>query len=135
MHSLGSEAFLPTAKERQLLMKVKEIGPVGVTYLAEQIGLDKSTVSKRIHKLREKGYVDVQPSAEDSRYKLYFATDMRVHFPTELYQSVLRKFVLLFLHDEVINVLPSDLFSSFMSSFTGEEQELLDQLHRERMED
>lgn len=58
-----------------VLQIVLRKGPVTVTGLSQLLGMDKGMVSRQVSKLRELGFVDSAPAAEDRRVTLITATD------------------------------------------------------------
>lgn len=58
-----------------VLQIVMRKGPVTVTGLSQLLDMDKAMVSRQVSKLRELGFVDSTPAAEDRRVALITATD------------------------------------------------------------
>ena len=58
-----------------VLQIVLRKGPVTVTGLSQLLGMDKAMVSRQVSKLRELGFVESAPAAEDRRVTLITATD------------------------------------------------------------
>lgn len=58
-----------------VLQIVLRKGPVTVTGLSQLLDMDKAMVSRQVSKLRELGFVESAPAAEDRRVTLITATD------------------------------------------------------------
>lgn len=58
-----------------MLQMIKRKGPITATEIAQLLQMDKAMVSRQLAKLRELGFVDAEPSADDRRVILLTASD------------------------------------------------------------